>query len=189
MDAGTQNITIKHCVFGTGHGCSVGSYTGGVCNVVVDSCTFSNTTSGIRLKSNRDRGGSEQNFSYSNITMNGVTNPILITSYYPKTPKFPTDDTAKQITLTTPSWKHIYLKNIIISNSPNAGIIWGLPELPISDVVFDNVKISAQTGMKINFAKEVVFKNGSSIDVSSGDAIKAYASTISGIHLGNGQTQ
>ncbi len=187
MDAGTQNITVKRCTFGTGHGCSVGSYTNGVGNVVVDSCTFSNTTSGIRLKSNRDRGGSEQNFYYSNITMNHVVNPIFISGYYPKTPVTPSDDAAQEVKATTPSWKHIYLKNITISDSPNAGTIWGLPELAVTDVVFDNVKITAETGMKINFANDVVFKNNSEINARSGDAVIAFSSTVSGINFKSGK--
>ena len=181
MDAGTQNIIIKRCEFGTGHGCSIGSYTKGIKNVLVDSCTFINTTAGIRLKSNRDRGGGEQNITYSNITMTGVKNPIYISSYYPKTPKIVAEDEAKGITETTPSWKHILIKNVIIKDSENAGIIWGLPEMPISDLIFDHVKISANKGFVINFANDVFFKNQSNIVITSGDIIRQYSSVITGL--------
>ena len=181
MDSGSQNITVKNCAFGVGHGCSIGSYASGISNIVVDSCTFNQTTSGIRMKTSRDRGGVEQYLSYSNITMTGVGTPIYMTSYYPSVPSSPTADPAVAITGTTPTWQHITLKNIIISGSPNAGILWGLPEQSISDVVFDNVKISATTGMKAYFVKDIVFRNGSSITLTSGNAITTNSTSISGI--------
>jgi polygalacturonase len=187
MDSGSQNITIKNCTFGVGHGCSIGSYAANISNIVVDSCTFSNTTSGIRLKTSRDRGGVEQYLSYSNITMTGVSTPIYMTSYYPSVPGSPTADPAVAITATTPTWQHITLKNITISGSPNSGILWGLPEQSISDVLFDNVKITATTGMKAYFVDGIVFKNNSSITVTSGNAITTNSTTISGISATTGK--
>ena len=187
MDSGSQNITVKHCVFGTGHGCSVGSYASGVGNILVDSCSFSKTTSGIRLKTARGRGGIEQYFTYSNITMSGVTTPFYFTSYYPNEPASPSTDTAQAITATTPAWQHITLKNITATGSANAGILWGLPEQSIVDVVFDNVSNSAKTGMKAYFVSGLVFKNGSSITVTSGSAVSTYSTSISGINLTSGK--
>jgi polygalacturonase len=187
MDSGSRNITIKNCTFGTGHGCSVGSFATNISNIIVDSCTFNNTTSGIRLKTGRNRGGIEQYLSYSNITMTGVTIPIYITSYYPKEPKSPTDDPAQPITATTPSWQHITFKNITATGATKAGILCGLPEQSISDVVFDNVKITAATGMKTYFVKDAIFKNSSEISVSNGDAIVTISANISGINLITGK--
>jgi polygalacturonase len=187
MDSGSQNITVKNCVFGTGHGCSVGSYAANVGNIVVDSCSFTNTTSGIRLKTARDRGGLEQYFTYSNITMSGVTTPFYLTSYYPKEPASPSADPAQAITATTPTWQHLMFKNITVTGSPSAGIIWGLPEQSISDVVFDNVSISATTGMKAYFVSGLVFKNGSNIAVSGGSAVTIYSTSVSGINLATGK--
>jgi len=187
MDSGSQNVTVKNCVFGTGHGCSVGSYASGVGNILVDSCSFTNTTSGIRLKTARGRGGVEQYFTYSNITMSGVTTPFFFSSYYPKEPASPSADIAQAITSTTPSWQHILLKNIQVTGSSQAGIIWGLPEQSISDVVFDNVSISATTGMKAYFVAGLVFKNGSYIAVTGGSAVTTYSTSVSGINLTTGK--
>ncbi len=189
MDNNSEYINITGCTFGVGHGCSIGSYTASVDHVTVDNCTFSATTSGIRMKSNRTRGGTDQYLSYSNITMTNVPNPIYITSYYPSTPSSPSSDPAQTVTSTTPNWKHITLTNITITGSTNAGILWGLPELSISDIIFDNVKISASKGMTANFVSGAVFKNGSSITVSSGNAITTYNASISGINLTTGKAQ
>ena len=187
MDNNSQDITIKNCAFGTGHGCSIGSYANNIDSITVDSCTFIGTTAGIRMKSNRTRGGAEQYLSYSNITMSGVKNPVYITSYYPSTPASPSSDSAQPVTATTPKWQHIILKNITITGSDNAGILWGLPEQSISDVVFDNVKIAASSAMKAYFVTGLVFKNGSSITVTSGNAITTYSASISGINLTSGK--
>lgn len=189
VDSYSSNIHIRNCTFGTGHGCSIGSYTVGVHDVTVDSCTFTNTTNGIRIKSERGRSGIVQNMSYSNITMQGVTNPIYIVAYYPKTPSTPTADSAQAITSTTPDYMNITLKNITITGSPNAGTIWGLPEVSVSNITFDNVQITATKGMVANFVNGAVFKNGSRITVSSGNAITTYNAAISGINLVTGAPQ
>lgn len=189
MDSESKNITIKNCIFGTGHGCSIGSYTTNVGNILVDSCSFDGTEAAIRLKTKRDRGGNQKNFIYSNINIKNVRNPIWITSYYPKTPKTPDADSAAVITTTTPDWENITLKNITITDSKNAGTIWGLPEKAISNIVFDNVKINAESAMKIYYAQGVVFKNNSKITIKeNSDAIITHSkASIEGIDTKTGK--
>ena len=103
--------------------------------MTVDHLTMNGTTSGIRMKSARDRGGLVHNLTYSNITMTNVQNPVFITSYYPTLPTDPTTDTAMAITATTPIWQNITIKNLTATGSTNAGILWGLPEEKISVVI------------------------------------------------------
>jgi polygalacturonase len=179
---GGTNLYLGYSTFGVGHGCSIGSITeSGVSNVTVDHLTFNGTTSGIRMKSARDRGGTVQNLTYSNITMTNVQNPVYITSYYPTLPTDPTADTAMAITATTPIWKNITIKNVTVTGSTNAGILWGLPEEKIATVVFDNVKISANTGMEIFHATGVSFTDGSSVTVKSGAAVTVDDATVTGV--------
>ncbi len=179
---GGTNLYLGHSSFGVGHGCSIGSITeNGVSGVTVDHLTFDGTTSGIRMKSARDRGGTVQNLTYSNITMTNVQNPIFITSYYPTLPTDPSADTAMAVTATTPIWKNITIKNVTVTGSTNAGILWGLPEEKIATVVFDNVKIQATTGMEIFHATGVSFTNGSSVTPKSGAAVTTYDAAVSGI--------
>ncbi|MVT08802.1 glycoside hydrolase family 28 protein [Chitinophaga tropicalis] len=189
MDSYSVNVHVKNCIFGTGHGCSVGSYTTGVHDLSIDSCTFNGTTNGIRLKSNRGRSGIVENISYSDITMKNVTNAFIIVSYYPKTPTSPAIDPAQDVTATTPDYRNIIFKNIIAEGSDRAGTIWGLPELPIGSVVFDNVTINAGSGMKIYFAPAIVFKNGSHITTTKGDAIITDNSAIPGINITTGSAE
>jgi polygalacturonase len=179
---GGTNLYIGYSTFGVGHGCSIGSITeSGVSNVTVDHLTMNGTTSGIRMKSARDRGGTVTGLTYSNITMTNVPTPVYITSYYPTLPTDPTTDTAMAVTSTTPYWQNITLKNVTATGATQAGILWGLPEAKISNVTFDNVKISATSGMEIYHATGVSFTDGSSVTPKSGAAVTTYDATVSGI--------
>ena len=187
MDTGTRYIVIRDCYFGSGHGCSIGSYAGQVQDVLVDRCRFEGTESAIRMKSDRTRGGGERNITYSNLKISGVKNPIYITSYYPKTPKKPEDDAGEPVTPKTPLWENVVIKNVTITDCERAGIIWGVPEQPIRGLLLDNVKIEAEKSFIINHAKQVRFRNGSSIKIAGGDALETYNATISGIDPESGR--
>ena len=169
MNSYTQNITIKHCVFGrgmvpsyltgsgansTGHGCSLGSYTTAIQNVEVDSCSFNGTDYGVRIKSDRDRSGNDathavQNITYSNITMTAINKyPIYMTCYYNTHDPVNRPDTVKALPVTglTPLFSNILLKNITSDNSSApVAAMYGLPEMPISNVTFDNVHLTSSS--------------------------------------------
>lgn len=167
------NIVISNCEFGHGHGLSIGSYTsGGLKNLTVENCTFARTMAGIRMKARRDRGGVVENLRYSNITMTDVEKPIFITSYYPdKTiPKNPADDIGASLTMKTPIWRKIIIRNLsakaaMDNKRCSAGMIWGLPEMPVGELVLENILVSAPAGMvvcnaAISFRGEVRFETG-----------------------------
>ncbi|MHC1704212.1 MAG: glycoside hydrolase family 28 protein [Tenuifilaceae bacterium] len=148
-----ENIEISDCVFLHGHGLSIGSETtNGVRNVTVKNCQFKGTTNGIRIKSNITLGGPVENVSYSNITMEDVKNPIVITFAY----------TAKKdeaITTDIPSVNGFFIKNLTVKGSKNAGKIIGLPESLLQNIELSDVNIQAQTGMILENAKGVKFNN------------------------------
>jgi polygalacturonase len=155
-NAACEDITVTGCTFLHGHGISIGSETvGGVRNLKVQNCTFENTESGIRIKSYRENGGLVDNASYSDITMKNVIAPINITAYYPK---IPAQDTAQPVTPLTPTYRNIRITNLTATSPKNAGIIVGLPECPVTDVVLENVHITAPKGLTIRNAK-VTLKN------------------------------
>jgi polygalacturonase len=176
------NLYIGYSRFGVGHGCSIGSITeNGVSHLTVDHLTMNGTTSGIRMKSARDRGGMVTDLTYSNVSMTNVPTPIYITSYYPTLPTDPTTDPAMAVTSTTPYWQNITIKNLAATGATTAGILWGLPEAKISNLTFDNVKISAGSGMEIFHAAGVSFINGSSVTPKSGAAVTTYDAAVTGI--------
>jgi polygalacturonase len=182
----SQYYVIQNCTFGVGHGCSIGSYTTyGVNHITVTGCTFNGTTSGFRIKSARGRGGVVQYLTYANNTMSKVQYPIWLSEWYPSDPSNPTTAGSASVTSTTPNYKHIVIQNLTATGATSARTIYGVPEQHISDVTLDNVKITATTGMGIYYADGIVFKNGSTITVSSGNPVTIYSATVSGITTHN----
>jgi len=81
----SENISILHNHFYSGHGMSIGSETnGGVRNVLVDDLDMDGTTSGLRIKSNDRRGGVVGGIVYRNVCLRNNRWPLYIdTSYEP----------------------------------------------------------------------------------------------------------
>ena len=85
--------------------------------------------------------------------MKNVKGAITFTCYYPKIPK---TDTAQVVTAETPSFHNIRIRNLTATSTRAAGVIIGLPESPVSNVVLENVQITAATtGLAIRNAKGI----------------------------------
>ncbi len=174
-DFAVEDITVTDCTFLHGHGMSIGSETlGGVHNVTVKNCTFENTENGLRIKSQRGKGGLVENIVYENITMTNVDPAVTFTCYYsynsahdPVQKPVPQDDTVQPMAAGTPIFRDIHVRNVTATCQQEAGTIVGLPESYISDITFENVKISAVKGMKITNAKNIQFVD-SSVTVAKG---------------------
>jgi polygalacturonase len=170
---GTSDVLITGCTYGNGHGVSIGSPTrGGVSNLTVEDCTFTNTECGIRIKSDRDRGGKLQNLTYRNLKMTNVILPILIYATYmaPEreyrdlqniTPEISAKYPSATVTDLTPIYRDITFENITATTpkGKRAGLIWGLPEAAVTNVLFKNVNITADNPFGIFFANNVKLLN------------------------------
>jgi hypothetical protein len=156
-----------------GHGVSIGSYTqGGVDSMLVDSCTFTNTDNGIRIKSQRGRGGNVRGITYSNLTMTNVRYPIYFTAFYSGIPP-QNVDTLFPVTSTTPYFHDIKIVNLTSTNTASnsvAGIIVGVPEEPLNNITLQNVKLSAFKGIQLRNAS-VSVSDTMLINVTSGPRI------------------
>ena len=152
-EAAVENVWVERCKFLKGHGMSIGSETlGGVRNLVVTNCTFDGTTSGIRIKSARGKGGLVEHLIYTDITMTNVDYPIYLTSYYPKVPS---EDAAQPVAADSPVYRNIVIRNLTAHGTRAAGMIVGLPELPIENVTLENVRVTAPTGLTFRNAKAI----------------------------------
>ncbi|MCS7462357.1 glycoside hydrolase family 28 protein [Paenibacillus doosanensis] len=144
----TENVTVTNCTMRAGHGGVVlGSETaGGIRHVVISNCVFIGTDRGIRFKSNRARGGTIEHVQVNNIFMKGVLCPIAINSFYrygvdPANPDI-SSPLAQPVTEATPVFRHIRLSHITATEVLGAaGFLYGLPEMPIEDVVLDHIHI------------------------------------------------
>jgi polygalacturonase len=166
---GTSDVLITNCTYGYGHGVSIGSGTsGGVSNITVINCSFNNTELGIRIKSDRDRGGFVHNLSYLNLRMTNVECPILIYCSYNTTnrayralndltPAIAASYPTSEIVIRTPIYRDITFSNITATVQPGrrAGLIWGLPEMAVTNVLLQRVNITADKPFGIYEAQNV----------------------------------
>ena len=143
----TENVTVTDSIFLHGHGVSIGSETeAGVRNFLVQRCTFENTGTALRIKSDRTRGGVIENVTYRDITMKNVEAAITISLFYDDR-KAALKPEAKAVTEATPKVRDIHFLNITCEGTTKkAGEIFGLPESPATDITLENVRITGAAG-------------------------------------------
>jgi polygalacturonase len=145
-----QNIVVKKCKMLRGHGSVVmGSETAGsIRNIRISDCVFNGTDRGIRIKSRRGRAGTVENVMLEKITMKGVGCPIVMNLYYecgarPEEIEAISDRKPRPVTDSTPCIRNIKITNVTAENAQTAAaFLLGLPERPIENILFENVKIS-----------------------------------------------
>jgi polygalacturonase len=145
-----ENIVIERCRMMRGHGSVViGSETAGsIRNIEISDCVFNGTDRGLRIKSRRGRAGTVENITLNNITMNGVGCPIVMHLYYecgarPEEIAALSDRNPRPVTETTPCIRNIRITNLTADNAQSAAaFLLGLPEKPIENILFENVKIT-----------------------------------------------
>jgi polygalacturonase len=166
---GTSDVLITNCTYGYGHGLSIGSPTsGGISNFTVVNCTFNGTEQGIRIKSDRDRGGFLHHLSYRDLRMTNVNYPILIYASYMATNRsyralnnvtavIAASYPSNAVVGRTPIYRDITFSNLVAVVKPGyrAGLIWGLPEMAVSNVLMQQVHITADKPFGIYEAKNV----------------------------------
>ena len=142
--AATQNIKVYGATFSGGHGVSVGSEAvNGANNIFLANINMSGTSNGFRIKTGRDRGSQIHDIIVQNVTMTGVTQPIVLNSYYPaSSPPACCTDPPQPIISTTPFVHDITIQNLTATGATNFSFIVGLPESPILNVTLDNVHIT-----------------------------------------------
>ena len=165
----TSDVLITNCTYGYGHGVSIGSYTqGGVSNITVINCTFNNTEAGIRIKTDRDRGGFVHDMKYLNLRMTNVGFPILIYAAYMATnreyrdltkltPEIAAKYPAAPVAARTPVYRDLIFSNITATAAAGrrAGLIWGLPEMNVTNVLLEKINIKADKPFGIYSAQNV----------------------------------
>jgi polygalacturonase len=162
-EAKLENIVIAGCnVYHAHGGFVIGSNTdGGMQNIYVTDCNFVGTDVGIRVKSNAGRGGLVHNIYVKDIFMSGIVNEaVSFDTYYEDVPA---GKERKEVSTVlrdkTPVFKDFYISNVFCTGAKTAISITGLPEMPVQQINFNNVVISADNGYEARDAKRISFKN------------------------------
>lgn len=179
-----MNILITNITCGTGHGISIGSITSaGISNVMVVNCTFNGTQYGLRLKSDNDRGGLVQHITYANIELTNVDSPILLYSYYNEghslnvSAQTAASYGSDEVTSDTPIWRDITFSNITATSTHDGGIIWGRPEMLISNVTLDHVTIDSPHAFHVYNARGIRMVD-TQITSSDGNTYELYNAVL-----------
>jgi polygalacturonase len=126
-----SHVTIAHNHFYAGHGMSIGSETsGGVSAVKVIDLSLDGTDHGLRIKSDRSRGGLVQGVTYENVCMRNVGNPILLDTRYTR---FPGDK--------VPVYRDIVLRDVRSVTSGGLAFL-GFDDKNRIGVTLDNVTVT-----------------------------------------------
>jgi polygalacturonase len=160
--ANLENIIIAKCTVYRSHGGFViGSNTdGGMNNIFVTDCKFIGTDIGIRVKSNTGRGGLVHNVFIDNIEMHNIVNEaISFDTYYEDVVagKIRSDAPA-YLPDKVPEFCNFTIKNITCSKAQKAIYLNGLEAMPIHNISFENVAITATSGCSANYANDIVCK-------------------------------
>ncbi len=181
----SEDFNITDCTFLHGHGMSIGSETvGGVRNITLRNCTFENTENGIRIKSDTRRGGVVENIFCDNITMKNVNPAVTLTCVYQGTSAGDKKTEGTQTNSASggnlPVFHHIRIKNLTATCPKAAGLILGLSESCIENVILENVNITAAKPFSITHAKRVKLENVS-VTVPTGEPFKLEDAEVSGL--------
>ncbi|HEY1194353.1 glycoside hydrolase family 28 protein [Flavobacterium sp.] len=179
-----ENIIVRNNIVYHGHGgVTVGSeMSGGVKNLHVSNCTFMGTDVGLRFKSARGRGGVVENIFISDVFMTDIpSQAISFNLYYggksiAETLEEGGDkivNKAMPVTVETPQFKNISIKNITIKGAQQAVFLQGLPEMNLENIEITNLIAKAEKGFSIIDAKGLKITNVQ-LDIEAKNAFEIY---------------
>ena len=150
----SENIVVENCKVNRGHGGIVfgSDSSGGIRNVYVRNCEYDGTDIGIRMKSKRGRGGGVENVWIENLKMKNVRAAIVFNMFYAVS-----DNDVR--TDTPPTFRDIHIKDVTCENVGSAVSFRGLPESPIENITFENVTMTAKSGINCSDVKNIKLTN------------------------------
>ncbi|HEV8273909.1 MAG TPA: glycoside hydrolase family 28 protein [Chitinophagaceae bacterium] len=165
-----ENVIIRNCTVYAAHGGFVigSEMSGGARNIYVNNCTFIGTDIGLRFKTTRGRGGIVENIFIKDIYMKDIpAEAILFDMYYmakdpvvlagekrelPKVEFKPVDET-------TPQFRNFHISNVYCNGAEKGIFVRGLPEMHVKDIVLENMVLHAKSGIDVQEASGISFKN------------------------------
>lgn len=134
----SSNIVIRR-VSGTTPTCSgvgIGSeMSGGISNIRIENLHIRNSAAGIRIKTDKGRGGYIVNITITNISMDKVKVPLRFSRGADDHPDDGWDPKA------LPKIKDIYITNVVSFNSRKAPMLLGIEGAPFEGICMKNVSL------------------------------------------------
>jgi polygalacturonase len=177
----TQDVRISHCRFTSGFGVAMGSeMSGGLRDVVVEDCVFTNTYSLASVKAIRGRGGVVENITYRDCTYSNTDKEthdsrysrgaLYVDQFYGDT-KFDAQK-AEPKNESTPLIRNVLFQNITLDTvGGNAIYLSGLPESPLENIRLENVSAVGEHGFIANNIRGLVM-NRVSVDARDGKGVR-----------------
>lgn len=146
-----RHVRVAHCEMGDGHGAvTLGSeLSGGIQDVLVESCVFHDTDRGLRVKTRRGRGRNAivDGIAFRNIHMRGVKTPFTVNCFYRCDPdgdaEHVQDRSPAPLREDTPEVRALRFEGIRCEDCEVAAAYFlGLPERPIAKIEMKNVSIT-----------------------------------------------
>lgn len=153
----TENMLVDNCkVFQGNGGLSIGSdMSGGIKNLLLRNCTFSDIDYGLRYKGARGRGGIVEDIYVENLTLYNLSREaIRYDMYYGGKP-----GGEAELTETTPIFRNMYVKNLVARKVKTAMFIYGLPEMKLQGLYMENISIEAESAGELAEIDGIEFKN------------------------------
>ncbi|KAJ0039876.1 hypothetical protein Pint_27331 [Pistacia integerrima] len=134
----SSNIIVRR-VSGTTPTCSgvgIGSeMSGGIFNITIDHLHVWNSAAGVRINTDKGRGGYIANITISNITMDRVKVPIRFSRGSNDHPDDRWDPKA------VPKVKGIYITNVVSVNSTKAPVLQGIKDAQFEEICMKNISL------------------------------------------------
>ncbi len=176
----TENVVVRNCEIGTGHGAiTIGSeMSGGVRNVKVSHVTANGTDMGLRFKSTRGRGGTVENIEIDDVKMsNMLTAAIDFNMYYMIRSA---TRQAMPVNEGTPIFRNFKITNVTCESAGTALNIVGLPEMAVEGVTIENADLTGNKAGTMVDGKGITLKN---VHIHAKDGGVVSVTNVSGLEM------
>ncbi|AFC32451.1 glycoside hydrolase family 28 [Paenibacillus mucilaginosus 3016] len=158
-----EDILIRNCRVYHGHGGFVigSEMSGGVRRLRVEDCTFMGTDIGLRFKSTRGRGGLVEDIEIERIRMNSIVGEAISFHlfYEGKEGSGVAGENIVPVSVETPIFRGITIRDVQCAGAETALLINGLPEMPLDGLVVENFTASAKRGGVCTNAQNLTLKD------------------------------
>ncbi|MBY3619789.1 glycoside hydrolase family 28 protein [Acinetobacter sp. CUI P1] len=177
----TENVRISNCRFTSGFGVAMGSeMSGGIRNVLVEDCVFSDTFSVASVKAIRGRGSVIEDVTYRDCTFTNHSlefgdtqwfrGALYIDQFYGDLVFDPHE--GRPVDESTPVIRNILFQNITLDTvAGNAIYLTGLLESPLENIRLENITAVGKYGFIANNVRGLEL-NHVSVDAREGESMR-----------------